>query len=156
MRTNRLGSSDVKVTTIGLGTAQLGDLYGTLDQGRSTALVDAAWRAGVRYFDTAPHYGVGLAEQRLGAALADRPRAEYVVSSKVGRLLVPDAQGSLTRRWDFSGDGVRRSIDESLARLGLDRIDVALIHDPQDHLKEALDEAYPALEGLRAEGIDIL
>ncbi|MFD9740811.1 aldo/keto reductase, partial [Umezawaea sp. NPDC059074] len=87
MRRNRLGSSAVEVTAIGLGTAQLGDLYDTLDGPSATAIVDTAWDAGVRYFDTAPHYGLGLAERRLGAALASRPRDEYVLSTKVGRLL---------------------------------------------------------------------
>ncbi|MFZ4895425.1 aldo/keto reductase [Plantibacter sp. Mn2098] len=148
-----MGRSDALVTSIGLGTAQLGDLYDTLDQDRSTALVDAAWQAGIRYFDTAPHYGVGLAERRLGVALAGRPRDEYTLSSKVGRLLVPDAHGDPVRQWDFSADGVRRSIDASLTRLGLDRIDIALIHDPEDHLEQAVGEAYPALERLREEGV---
>jgi D-threo-aldose 1-dehydrogenase len=153
VKTNKLGSSAVEVTAVGLGTAQLGDLYDALDEERSTAIVDAAWDAGVRYFDTAPHYGLGLAERRLGVALASRPRGQYVVSSKVGRLLEPDAHGSLTRRWDFTADGVLRSIDESLERLQLDRIDIALIHDPQDHLDQALDSAYPALAKLKDAGV---
>jgi D-threo-aldose 1-dehydrogenase len=149
----RLGRSAVEVTAMGLGTAQLGDLYEELDQGRATAIVDAAWDVGIRYFDTAPHYGLGQAERRLGLALAGRDRADFVVSSKVGRIIEPDADGSLTRRWDFSESGVLRSLDESLTRLGLDRIDIALIHDPQDHLAQAIDEAYPALAKLRDEGV---
>lgn len=153
MKTNRLGSSSVEVTQVGLGTAQLGDLYDELDDRRATAIVDAAWDSGIRYFDTAPHYGVGLAEHRLGAALAARPRDDYVVSSKVGRLLVPDGLGGLVRRWDFSADGIRRSLDESLERLGLDRIDIALIHDPQEHMPEALGSAYPALAKLKEDGV---
>jgi D-threo-aldose 1-dehydrogenase len=145
---NPVGFSDVEVTSIGLGTAQLGNLYDDLDAATSTAIVTAAWNAGVRYFDTAPHYGLGLAEQRLGIALAPHPRSKYVISSKVGRLIVDGA-----RQWDFSASGVLRSIEESLARLGLDRIDIALIHDPQEHLHEALMYAYPALARLRDEGV---
>ena len=106
------------------------------------ATVDAAWDAGIRAFDTAPHYGLGLSERRLGAALRERPRDEFVLSTKVGRLLEPVADpvgddpdgfavpAAFRRVWDFSGDGVRRSIEASLERLGLDRIDTVLIHDP--------------------------
>ena len=107
--------------------------------------MDAAWELGVRYFDTAPHYGLGLSERRLGAALAARPRDEYVVSTKVGRLLEPadvvdglDDEGFAVpathrRVWDFSRDGIRRSLAESLERLGLDRVDIVYLHDPDDH-----------------------
>ncbi len=137
------------------------------------AAVDAAWEGGIRTFDTAPHYGLGLSERRLGDALRDRPRDEYVISTKVGRLLEPSGTGgggtgaggtggqdtegfaipaSHVRRWDFSADGVRRSLEASLERLGLDRADFVLIHDPDDHGEQALREAYPALERLRAEG----
>jgi D-threo-aldose 1-dehydrogenase len=121
---------------------------------------------GIRSFDTAPHYGLGLSELRLGAALRNRPRDQYVVSTKVGRLLEPagpiaaagrDPEGFAVtarhvRRFDFSADGVRRSLEDSLARLGLDRVDIALIHDPDDHSEQAFRTAYPALEKLRAEG----
>jgi D-threo-aldose 1-dehydrogenase len=138
---------------MGLGTAQLGDLYEALDQDRATSIVDAAWNAGIRYFDTAPHYGLGLAEKRLGVALAPYRRHDYVVSSKVGRIVAPGSDGTPRRRWDFSASGIRRSIDDSLTRLGLDRIDIALIHDPQGHLFEALNYAYPALAKLRADGV---
>jgi D-threo-aldose 1-dehydrogenase len=149
----RLGSSNVMVTALGLGTAQFGDLYESFDQQRATAIVDRAWEGGIRYFDTAPHYGLGLAEKRLGVALASRVRSDYVISSKVGRLIVPDEQGTLRRQWDFSASGIARSLDESLSRLGLDRLDLALIHDPQEHLSHALDHAYPALDDLRSEGV---
>ena len=158
-----LGRSQVPVTRLVLGTAPIGGLFAPVPTGAAHATLEAAWSAGVRAFDTAPHYGVGLAEQRLGEFLAGRPRAEYVVSTKVGRLLVPSSgpvdgdeefygTPPLTRVWDFSGDGVRRSVDESLRRLGLDRIDIALIHDPDDHAAEALDGAYPALHELRSAG----
>src|SRR5215207_9809103 len=114
----------------GLGTAPIGNLFSALTDEEAVAAVDAAWDAGVRLFDTAPHYGLGLAERRLGAALRDRPRDAYVISTKVGRLLVPstgggrddqgfDVPADFTRVWDFSRDGVRRSLEESLRRLGL-------------------------------------
>jgi D-threo-aldose 1-dehydrogenase len=131
------------------------------------AAVQAAWDAGIRYFDTAPHYGLGLSERRLGAALRHRPRDELVVSTKVGRLLVPAAGGErqrdlaagfdvpadLHRQWDFSRDGVLRSIEASLDRLGLDRVDVAYVHDPDDHEREAIEGALPALVELREQGV---
>ncbi|GAA2648208.1 aldo/keto reductase [Paractinoplanes durhamensis] len=149
---------------LGLGCAQLGNLYRALDDDEAAATVDAAWDAGIRYFDTAPHYGLGLSERRLGAALRGRPRDEYVLSTKVGRLLVPNSApgpdpdifvvpATHTRVWDFSAGGVRRSLADSLERLGLDRVDLALIHDPEEHAAEALDQAYPALAALRAEGV---
>ena len=124
----------------------------------------AAWDGGIRTFDTAPHYGLGLSERRLGAALRQYPRDEYVISTKVGRLLAPaapphgdDAEGfavpaAFRRVRDYSADGVRRSLEASLARLGLDRIDIAFIHDPDDDGEQAFREAYPALEELRAQG----
>ncbi|GAA0412060.1 aldo/keto reductase [Microbispora corallina] len=126
--------------------------------------MDAAWDAGIRFFDTAPHYGLGLSERRLGDALRERPRDEYAISTKVGRLLVPgdgtgtDDQGfavpnTLRRVWDFSRDGVRRSLEESLGRLGLTRVDLVLLHDPDNHWKEAVSEAYPALAELRDQGV---
>jgi len=126
--------------------------------------VDAAWEGGIRTFDTAPHYGLGLSERRIGAALRYRPRDEYVISTKVGRLLRPaeppyglDTEGFAVpadqlRVFDYSADGVRRSLEASLGRLGLDRVDIALIHDPDSRGPQALREAYPALEKLRAEG----
>jgi D-threo-aldose 1-dehydrogenase len=153
MRSGELGGSGVRVTALGLGTAQLGDLYQAVTQDRATAIVDAAWDAGIRYFDTAPHYGLGLAERRLGLALRSRPRAHYVLSSKVGRLLRPGGGGELTRHWDFTESGIRRSVEESLERLGLDRLDVALLHDPQERLVEALRTGLPALVRLREEGV---
>jgi D-threo-aldose 1-dehydrogenase len=160
----RLGRSKVVVTGLGLGGAGLGNLFEAITDEAAAGAVDAAWAGGVRYFDTAPHYGLGLSERRLGAALAGRPRDEYVISTKVGRLLEPDPTATgrdeqfdvpadRVRRWDFSASGVRRSLEDSLARLGLDRIDIALIHDPDDHWRQALDEAYPALHELRAQGV---
>ncbi|MEV6152725.1 aldo/keto reductase [Nonomuraea sp. NPDC052129] len=146
----------------GFGAAPIAGLYEAVSDEQARATVDAAWSHGVRLFDTAPHYGVGLSERRLGAALAGREG--YVLSTKVGRLLVPSATGgrdeqgfdvpaAFERVWDFSGDGVRRSLEESLARLGLDRVDIALIHDPDAHADQAISEAYPALAELRSQGV---
>lgn len=157
-----LGRSDVTVSRLGLGTAPLAGLFSAVAEEQAAAALETAWATGVRYFDTAPHYGAGLAERRLGAFLATRPRAEFTVSTKVGRLLVPgetapgdegfhDGQG-LVRVRDYSAAGVYRSLSESLERSGLDSFDVVLIHDPDEHWEEAVTGAYPALERLRAEG----
>ncbi|MEV0378401.1 aldo/keto reductase [Nonomuraea sp. NPDC050643] len=146
----------------GFGGAPIGNLFEEVPEEQARATIDAAWDQGVRLYDTAPHYGLGLSERRLGAALAGR--SGYVLSTKVGRLLVPASSGGrrdgegfdvpadLERVWDFSRDGVRRSLAESLARLGLPAIDIALIHDPDDHVEQAIEQAYPALAEARAEG----
>ncbi|MEU1389903.1 MULTISPECIES: aldo/keto reductase [unclassified Nonomuraea] len=151
----------IDLPRVGLGGAPLGNLYQAVSGEQARATVDAAWDSGVRLFDTAPHYGLGLSERRLGAALAER--SGYVLSTKVGRLVVPsqvrdddemfDVPVGLGREWDFSADGVRDSLEDSLARLGLPEIDIALIHDPDDHLEQALTEAYPALAELREQGV---
>lgn len=146
---------------LGLGCAPLGNLFRAVDEEVATATVDAAWDAGVRLFDTAPLYGHGVSEARLGAALAHRPRDEYVLATKVGRLLVPGAEEDtifadvppVRPAFDFSADGVRRSLDASLERLGTDRVDVLHVHDPDDHLDQAEAEAFPALVRLRDEGV---
>jgi D-threo-aldose 1-dehydrogenase len=148
----------VQLEKLGLGTAPLGGLYQAVDADTALAVVDRAWELGVRTFDTAPHYGSGLAEQRLGAALRDRPRDEFIVSTKVGRRLRPGSsewQGApaLETYFDFSYDATKRSLEESLDRLGLDRVDIALIHDPDDHYDQALTGAYRALVQLRDEGV---
>ncbi|MDX3077099.1 aldo/keto reductase [Streptomyces sp. NPDC088354] len=168
MRRNTLGRSGVPVTAVGFGAAAIGNLFTPVTDEAAAQAVDAAWDAGIRYFDTAPHYGLGLSERRIGAALRDRPREQYTVSTKVGRLLVPAEDGGAAgddlangfavpathrRVWDFSADGVRRSIEDSLERLGLDRIDVAFLHDPDEHAEEAFGQGYPALEKLRSEGV---
>jgi D-threo-aldose 1-dehydrogenase len=153
------------LTEISLGCAQLGNLYAPITDDEARATVDAAWEQGIRYFDTAPHYGLGLSERRLGAALAGRPRPDFILSTKVGRLLEPvshphglDDEGFVVpathrRAWDFSRDGVHRSLEASLTRLGLDRVDIVYLHDPDDHRTEAFGTAYPALEELRAQGV---
>ncbi|MEU1404910.1 aldo/keto reductase [Streptomyces sp. NPDC005728] len=162
---NRLGRSGVGVSPLGFGAAGIGNLYTPLDDEQAYDAVRAAWQRGVRYFDTAPHYGLGLSERRLGAVLREYDRAAYTVSTKVGRRLEgADGTGddlangfavpaALRRVWDFSADGVRRTLEASLERLGLDRVDVVYLHDPDDHAEQAFREGYPALEKLRSEGV---
>lgn len=159
----RLGSSAVEVTRLGFGAAPIGNLFAAVGDDDAAAAVEAAWRAGVRFFDTAPLYGHGLSERRLGAALAARHRDDVVVATKVGRLLVPDAgpppddgfvaTPPLRPVFDFSWDATWRSLDESLARLGIDRVDLLHVHDPDDHAEEALGGAFPALRALRSQGV---
>jgi D-threo-aldose 1-dehydrogenase len=156
-----LGTRGPTVTRVGLGTAPLGNMFAALTEDDADATVLAAWAAGIRFFDTAPFYGHGLAEERLGRVLQSYPRDEFVLSSKVGRVLDPgDADPGifrvprgLTPRFDYTRDGVLRSIDATLRRTGLHRIDVALVHDPDDHEHDALDGAFPTLVELRAQGV---
>jgi D-threo-aldose 1-dehydrogenase len=155
----------LRLTELSLGCSQLGNLYRAIPDTQAYATVDAAWEQDIRYFDTAPHYGLGLSERRLGSALAGRPRSDYVLSTKVGRRLEPlspsgqiddegfDVTATHRRVWDFSRDGVLRSLEESLRRLGLDAVDIVYLHDPDEHRLEVLDTAYPALEELRAQGV---
>ena len=150
------------MTRLGLGTAFLGNLFIAISDDEAHQTVDAAWDAGIRFFDTAPLYGHGLAEQRLGEILRAKPRDDFVLATKVGRLLragAPPEPGQsyvdvppVNPVFDFSYDGVMRSVEESLERLGLDRIDVLHIHDPDDHFDEAVTGAYRALDRLRSEG----
>jgi len=158
-----LGRSQVLVTRLGLGTAPLGGLFAPVAHEDALRTIDAAWQGGIRFFDTAPLYGHGLAEMRLGEALARHPRESYVVATKVGRLLEPMTPTSVESAhykgtppvepmFDFSYDGVMRSVDESLARLKLDRVDILHIHDPDDHCEAALGGAHKALAKLRREG----
>jgi D-threo-aldose 1-dehydrogenase len=165
MRRSTLGRSAVEITELSFGAAGIGNLYTPVEPAAAAAAVDAAWDAGIRTFDTAPHYGLGLSERRLGEALRTRPRDAYTLSTKAGRLLAPCppdgddlASGFAVpadhrRVWDFSADGVLRSIEESLLRLGLDRIDIVYLHDPDEHEEAAFRHGYPALERLRAEGV---
>ncbi|MDH6547110.1 D-threo-aldose 1-dehydrogenase [Streptomyces sp. SAI-208] len=165
MNSNTLGTSGVPVSALAFGGAVIGNLFTEVTDEEAHEAVTAAWERGVRYFDTAPHYGLGLSERRLGQALKDRPRAEFTISTKVGRRLEPATGGgddlanafavpaTLRRVWDFSADGVRRTLDASLERLGLDHVDVVYLHDPDDHAEQAFREGYPALEKLRSEGV---
>ena len=139
LTTRTIGRTRVEVTTLGFGGGPLGQVGDQIDADQASAIVEAAWREGIRYFDTAPLYGHGLSEKRLGASLDAFPRDEFVLSCKVGRLLVPAAEGNRNPNahdkepfgvcFDYSYDGARRSLDASLQRLGLDRIDIMLCHD---------------------------
>ena len=151
--------------SLGFGGAPIGNLYRDIDDETAIAAVTEAWDLGIRYFDTAPHYGLGLSERRFGEALSAQPREQFLLSTKVGRLIRPAPRptdlddegfmvpGDRVRVRDYSGDGVRRSIDESLERLGTDHIDIVYIHDPDDYWAEAIDGAAPMLSQLRDEGV---
>jgi len=157
----RIGKTRVTVTRFGLGCAPLGGLYASVSSEQAQATVDRAWELGVRYFDTAPLYGSGLSEARVGAALHDRTRDELVLSTKVGRLIEEGGRADALFEgapaaapvFDFSYDGALRSLEMSLERLGLDRVDIALIHDPDDRYDDAVAGAYAALVRLREEGV---
>lgn len=162
--TERLGPTGLRITRLGLGTAPLGGLYEPVSDEAAEATIARAWDLGLRFFDTAPQYGNGLSERRLGAFLAGKPRESYVLCTKVGRLLRRPARpvgedayykGTPPERplFDFSYDGVMRSFEESLERLGTGRIDVLHIHDPDDHYDEAVAGAYRALDRLRSDGV---
>jgi D-threo-aldose 1-dehydrogenase len=148
---------------IGYGTAPLGNLFTSVTDEGARAALQCAFDAGVRFFDTAPQYGLGLAEQRLGAALKDVNRSEIILSTKVGRIVDehgPERNTSFVElphtnryRWDFSRDGVLRSIEASCQRLGVDRLDMVHVHDPDHHEHEALTEAFPMLIELRDQGV---
>ncbi|KPA20300.1 Pyridoxal 4-dehydrogenase [Shimia sp. SK013] len=139
MKTNRIGNTDVIVTEVSFGCASIGNLYHAVPDAQAQDVIDTAWKAGIRYFDTAPHYGRGLSEQRLGSYLKGRPRDSYTLSTKVGRVLSPgqamsEADGFVDPlpndvRYDYSGDGIEASLEGSLERLGTTMIDIAFVHD---------------------------
>jgi D-threo-aldose 1-dehydrogenase len=165
----RIGATSLDVTRLGFGSAPIGGLYEAVGADTATKAVGAAWATGVRLFDTAPLYGMGNAERRVGAVLQRRARAEFVVATKVGRLLretdVPDPSQirdgetswkgvpALNPVLDFSYDGTLRSLEESLERLGLRCVDILHIHDPDEHFDAAMQGAYRALVRLRDEGV---
>lgn len=163
--TKVLGKSGLKVTQLGLGCAAIGGLYGDIPEEQAQQVVRRALALGLNLFDTAPLYGYGKSETRLGKALAGVPRDQFVLATKVGRLLVPKEMGDSSQdsqwgnpppvrpRFDFSYDAVMRSFEESLKRLNLERIDVLHIHDPDDHYEQAIQGAYPALDKLRSQGL---
>lgn len=138
---DRLGNGGLTFTELGFGTAPLGNLYKAISDEAARATLDTAWNGGVRYFDTAPLYGLGLSETRLNPFLRDKPRDEYVLSSKVGRLIQPCAEEHRAgagkwfdvpcrrENYDYSYDGVMRSFEHSFSRLGVDRIDILYVHD---------------------------
>lgn len=153
---------------VGFGAASLGNMFRVVSDDEAWEVLEAAWDAGVRYFDTAPHYGLGLSERRLGAFLQTKPRDEFRISTKAGRLLRPNpdddggldldnafhVRTDLRREWAFDAAGIRASLDESLERLGLDHVDTLYLHDPErgGHLDDAIAEAYPAMAELRDAG----
>ncbi len=159
-----IGKTRLQVTRVGMGTAPLGGLFEDVPEARSVATVKRALALGINFLDTAPLYGYGKSETYLGKALASTHRSSFVLCTKVGRLLVPTDPRQLELRefdrpfpfkpvFDFSYDAVMRSFEESLKRLQTDRIDILLIHDPDDHYEQALSSAYPALAKLRSEGV---
>ncbi|MFG3256635.1 aldo/keto reductase [Streptomyces sp. NPDC048172] len=150
---------------LGLGCAQLGNLAASMEEDRARAVVRTALELGCTYLDTAPHYGVGLSEERLGRALAGVPRETYTLSTKVGRRLRPVVAGerppaegfvdtpARAREWDFTADGIRRTLESSLERLGTDHVDIVYLHDVEHHLREVYESGFPALAALRAQGV---
>jgi D-threo-aldose 1-dehydrogenase len=178
LQTRGLGKTEVSVTELGLGGTPFGNMYRAMEPEAATATIHAAFDAGLRYIDTAPAYGFGLSETRIGQGIAALPRAELTISTKVGYRLVPvdpaqqektiwDKPPPMRSEFDWSRDAVLRSIEESLTRLGLSSVDMVAIHDPDEsiflkprddpyghsHFKEAMDGAYPALADLRSQGV---
>jgi len=169
-----LGRRGLTVPCLGLGGAPLGDLYERIPEDRALATIETAYERGIRLFDTAPLYGYGLSEHRFGHVLRRRPRASYALSTKVGRYLVPTDPGEIDRgqwagglnmqpRFDYSYDGAMRALEQSFQRLGIERIDIALIHDVdvwthgseeafKERFRQAVEGAYRALADLRAAG----
>lgn len=174
IKQRRFGRSGLTVTDMGFGAAPIGNFLKVIPEEVSQALVERAWMAGMRYFDTAPLYGHGLSELRLGQSLRWKKRDDYVVSSKVGRLLRPGPRAGIdftpwvdaapfTLHFDYSYDGAMRSIEDTLQRMAIERIDIAFIHDcdvfnhgPEQqkiYFKQAMDGNYKALRKLREEGV---
>ena len=149
-----LGRTGLRVRRLALGTAPLASIFWGNDADTAVQTVARALELGVRFFDTAPFYGLGEAERRLGRALAAAGLAERpVIATKAGRLLTAEPDGSVGVRFDFGYDAARRSLESSLERLGADRVDIVHIHDPDDHIDEALEGTFPALAALRDEGV---
>ncbi len=150
----QVGNTALQVTRLGMGTAPIGNLYEPLNDAEAHETVQRSYEHGIRFFDTAPLYGAGEAERRLGAALRGVPRDEVVIQTKVGRIIRPDR----SIYFDYSRDGVMKSFEDSLERLGMDRVDILLVHDPdyenaEAHHRQSLDEAFPTLLDLRAQGV---
>lgn len=174
IKQRKFGRTDLIVTDMGFGAAPIGNFLKVIPEEVSDAMVQRAWAAGIRYFDTAPLYGHGLSELRLGHSLRWKPRDEFVVSSKVGRLLSPAPRknidfapwadaGAFTLRFDYSYDGTMRSLEDTLQRMAIERIDIAFIHDcdvfthgPEQqkiYFRRAMEGSYKALLKLREEGV---
>ena len=174
IRERKFGRTDLVVTDMGFGAAPIGNFLKPISEEVSDAMVNRAWAAGIRYFDTAPLYGHGLSELRLGYSLRWKPRDQFVVSSKVGRLLRPAPRKSIdftpwvdaapfSLRFDYSYDGTMRSLEDTLQRMAIERIDIAFIHDcdvfthgaeqQKIYFKQAMEGSYKALLKLREEGV---
>jgi D-threo-aldose 1-dehydrogenase len=153
----------LEVSRVALGTAAFGGLYKSVTDQACIETVQTALKERIIYLDTAPHYGKGTSERRIGLAIKDLDRSKIVISTKIGRLLNPsttdiddfflDADNTVERKMDFSAAAVRRSLEESLEKLGIDSVDILYIHDPDDYADIAIREAYSELEKMRAEGI---
>lgn len=163
LETVEIGASGLRVTRLGMGGAPLGGLFADVEEANAVETIRRGLQLGVCYFDTAPLYGLGKSERYYGRALAGIQRDQFVLSTKVGRVLEPSErppegdifinQPPLRAAFDFSREGVLRSLEESLERLGLERVDILFIHDPDDHHRQAVEEAYPTLDELRAHGV---
>ena len=160
----RIGATDIEVTPMGFGGAPLGGLFTSVGAENAVNTVRRGYELGIRFFDTAPLYGRGKSERFYGKALSEFDRDSFILSSKVGRVLDPNDSPSAEDDiyvelppydvvFDFSRDGVLRSIEDSLERLGLERLDIVLIHDPDDHWEQAITQAYPTLAELRSQGV---
>ncbi|WP_137126087.1 aldo/keto reductase [Roseomonas sp. HF4] len=173
----RLGRTGIEVTALGFGAAPIGGFRATIPEAEAQSLLEAAWDGGVRYFDTSPFYGYGRSELRVGHALRQRPRQDFVVSTKIGRLMHPLRPGEtppaglrqgglpgFVPEFDYSYDGVMRSLEQSCLRMGLSRIDILLIHDIdfwtirnhavlEDRFRTVMEGGYRALHELRAAGV---
>ena len=162
MRMVELGNTGLRVSELGLGLASVGGMFAAVPERQAVATIDRAWELGVRLFDTAPVYGYGLSEQRAGLALRGRPRDEFVLCTKVGRLIEPggpdlqpiwaEPPAGVGPRLDYSYDATIRSFEASLERMGIDRVDVLHIHDPELDFTKASTEAFHALVELRGRG----
>jgi len=173
MKTRKVGRTSVEVTEISFGCTGIGNLYKAVNRNDAAATLQIAWDAGIRYFDTAPRYGHGLSELRLGDFLYGRPRDSYVISTKVGRVLRPVAEDAVpdygfadplpfAADYDYSYDGILRSFDQSLTRLGLNRVDIVYVHDigvlthgkedNERHVRALLDGGFRALDELKSRG----
>ena len=177
LKRRKIGATNLEVTELGLGGAPMGGFRATISDADAMMLTDAAYESGVRYFDTSPFYGYGRSELRMGAALRQRPRGEYVLSTKIGRVLHAMGPGErppagfrenglpgFAPTFDYSYDGVMRSLEHSYMRLGLARIDIALIHDVdfwttkdravlEERFKTVMDSGFKALDELRTAGV---
>lgn len=145
----KVGAAGVTVSTMGLGGAPLANFFRPIPEAEIAQLIDYCVEKGISFFDTAPQYGCGLSEQRLGRALQTVPRPRFTLATKVGYMI----QGQKRLRKSYSRDSILRSLEESLKRLGLGRIDVVHIHDPDKHYREALEVAFPTLAELRSQGV---